>query len=111
MMKIAATTITDSIWDSKHTAGAIKYWTAKDQPNDVRGFNYTCPCGCGRIGGVRFSGPAYQSGQPTNGWNWNGNRVAPTVKPSIHLQVDDGSGNLVSHWHGWLTDGHWSLTP
>jgi hypothetical protein len=29
-------------------------------------------------------------------WKWNGDRVAPTLAPSI---------NVIGHWHGWLDSG------
>ena len=34
------------------------------------------------------------AGRPV--WQWNGNRDAPTLMPSI---------NVVGRWHGWLRDG------
>ena len=97
-----ATIIEESIWDNKNIPGAIKYWTQKDKPDEIHGFNFTCPCGCGRIGSVRFA-----FSRSPSGWTWNSNHKAPTVSPSINLQADDGNGSLVSHWHGWLVDGMW----
>jgi hypothetical protein len=96
-----ATITTDSIWDC-NVAGALKYWTYEGKPDEVHGFNFTCPCGCGKIGSVRFA-----SARVPTGWAWNGSRLAPTVTPSIDLQTSDAQGQLVSHWHGWLTDGMW----
>lgn len=31
-----------------------------------------------------------------NDWQWDGNREAPTLTPSLHL---------VGVWHGWMTQG------
>lgn len=94
------TIIKNSIWDTL-IAGAVKYWT-KEGSNDIHGFNFSCPCGCGRIGSVRFA--RLNSG---SGWSWNNNHAVPSVMPSINLQIDDGTGQLVSHWHGWLSNGEW----
>lgn len=90
-MDLAATIIEDSIVDCT-TPGAIKYWT--DEARKTFGFNFLCPCGCGKLGGVRFS---------PNGWSWNCNREKPTVQPSIDLRETNGP----SHWHGFLVDGIW----
>lgn len=97
-----ATITTDSIWDCK-VAGAVKYWITEGDDR-VGGFNFTCPCGCGKIGSVRFV-----TARKPSAWTWNGSRNTPTVSPSIDLQADDGNGGLVSHWHGWLVDGMWKV--
>lgn len=39
----------------------------------------------------------------SNPWNWNGNRDAPTLTPSI-LHWGNGKGSPAT-WHGYLTDG------
>lgn len=38
--------------------------------------------------------PLSGEGHPV--WQWNGNREAPTLTPSI---------NVVGRWHGWLREG------
>jgi len=101
-MSKMAVLIEDSLWDNRSIPGAIKYWTVEGS-NEIRGFNFTCPCGCERIGSVRFEIPGKRSG-----WWWNGSQHIPSIKPSINLQIDDGNGGLVSHWHGFLTDGVFS---
>ena len=30
-------------------------------------------------------------------WGWNGDKIKPTLEPSIHV---------IDHWHGYLTDGN-----
>ena len=61
---------------------------------------YTCPCGCGAHGclpvGNGFKPDRGVIGQAT--WQWDGNREAPTLSPSI---------NHVGHWHGYLRSGMW----
>lgn len=40
--------------------------------------------------------------KPTaNGWDWNGDRESPSLKPSIRT---DG-GQTWKGWHGWLGNG------
>lgn len=53
---------------------------------------FTCPCGCGKMGGLTIDRPG------THGWVWNGDRVNPTFTPSI-LQTNG------CRWHGYLTNG------
>ncbi|MFG1340944.1 DUF6527 family protein [Xanthobacter autotrophicus] len=55
---------------------------------------YACPCGCRTVGRLRFRPDV--SGNPS--WEWDGNRDAPTLNPSV---------NHVGHWHGWLRNGEW----
>lgn len=72
--------------------GAFEYYKSGDRY--PAGMIYSCPCGCGARGALRFrpSEPAHPS------WEWNGNLDKPTLTPSVHH---------VGHWHGWLTDGVW----
>lgn len=44
--------------------------------------------------------PVKASGKPY--WNWNGNREAPTLTPSILVHPNPGWSE---GWHGYLTDG------
>lgn len=74
--------------DAGQQPGAVEFRELNDV---VRGIAFRCPCGCG-----------YESWLPLNregGWNWDGNREAPTCTPSI-LQ-----SGLPCKWHGYLTDG------
>lgn len=51
---------------------------------------FGCPCGCGTCAGVTV--------KPfPNGWEFNGDKLKPTLQPSIDINR--------GHWHGWLTDG------
>lgn len=105
-MNLNCTIMSESLWDGTGPPGAIKYWirTLTTGVEEVHGFNFVCPCGCGAIGGVRLD-------RPTRiGWQWNNDRLAPTVDPSIdlHKSVD---GVTRSHWHGWLRNGEWQQCP
>lgn len=85
-------TLVDDLFPDGHqlaVAGAYKFYDAGDF--HPAGFNFFCPCGCGRMGGVSV-GPG--------GWHWNRLTYNTTVRPSILLSDHDGP-----HWHGWLTDG------
>lgn len=83
--------LVDSIVARGAPAGAIKYFKTAD--HDPAGFNFQCPCGCRTMGTVNLS---------PGGWEWNGSRDKPTVRPSVQLSTHAGP-----HWHGWLTDGVW----
>jgi hypothetical protein len=39
--------------------------------------------------------------EKVHGWDWDGNREAPTLTPSV-LQ-----SGLPCRWHGYLTAGEW----
>jgi hypothetical protein len=68
-------------------------------------FRSTCPCGCGSFSalpvGLRVKPPqgVADAGFTRSTWEWDGNREAPTLTPSIHH---------VGHWHGWLKAGMWT---
>lgn len=98
-MSVKAIRVDDLFGDPRAPAGAFKFFAV----DGVRaGFNFRCPCGsCEHMGGVRFSPPA------ANGWTWDGNEEAPTVRPSVLLYAPDGNGGAVAHWHGFLTAGEW----
>lgn len=36
------------------------------------------------------------------GWNWNGDKISPTLTPSILVHGVNGAPDK---WHGFLTDG------
>jgi hypothetical protein len=77
--------------------GAFSYWT--DSSGTIRGMMYRCPCGCTRLGGLAFNPPTEDDLKYSRAtWNWNQNKEAPTLTPSIHH---------VGHWHGFLTNGIW----
>lgn len=82
-----------SVVTDEWPAGWISFFdTADAQP---AGFHFRCACGCGAVGGVTVA---------AGGWEWNGSREKPTVRPSVALTRDPAEG---VHWHGWLTDGVW----
>ena len=61
---------------------------------DDKSLVFICPCGCSRVWSVPIgTGPK----QP-NQWEWNGDRLLPTLKPSILVIGECG-------WHGFLTNG------
>lgn len=40
------------------------------------------------------------------GWNWDGNREAPTISPSINcLSEHNGRPAAGCGWHGWIRAG------
>lgn len=85
--------LVDSIVSEAAPAGAIKFYEARGA--NPAGFHFRCPCGCDAVGGVSVT---------AGGWEWNGSREKPTVRPSVALSRDASEG---VHWHGWLTDGVW----
>ena len=38
-------------------------------------------------------------------WQWDGNREAPTLSPSILIRGGDGNGGRKEYWHGFLRNG------
>ncbi len=80
----------DDISDRQNSPpGAFKFFAAGGR---VVGLNYRCPCGCGSLAPLDFK-PA-----ESPSWNWDGNREAPTLSPSVHHE---------GHWHGYLRGGIW----
>ena len=81
--------------------GYFQFCSAYAGEPDV-GLLFGCPCGCGEVSFVHIK--PNPDGHPT--WNWNGNREAPTLTPSILMHQMDDQGNKVGeHWHGFLTAG------
>lgn len=74
--------------------GAICFVIRQSSPEIVQGIEFKCPCGCGRDGYLPLKP------RPSPSWEWDGNREAPTLKPSV-LQVGG------CRWHGWLRNGEW----
>jgi hypothetical protein len=71
--------------------GTYKFFA--DDDGSVAGMNFRCPCPCARLTPIYFTGHA-EANDPS--WDWDGNREAPTLWPSLHA---------VGHWHGWLKQG------
>jgi hypothetical protein len=88
-------TLVDDIDSVRATPGAFEFFV-KERGGPPAGILYSCPCGCARVGALNFR-PA-----PSPSWDWDGNREAPTLSPSVH-DMPDG----VTHWHGWLRAGTW----
>lgn len=78
----------------KDLAPGTAEWSRNDK-NEIAGLRFICPCGCGSIGICTI-----KEGYGRPKWTWNGNELAPTLKPSI--QKLDACATL---WHGYLTDG------
>lgn len=52
--------------------------------------------------------PVVSDGRDT--WEWDGNREAPTLTPSIlKWQLDKHGKRVGEHWHGYLTAGVFKL--
>ncbi len=60
------------------------------------GVSFICPCGCGNEGWLNF-----RRHDDPSGWEWDGNREAPTLSPSV-LQ-----SGMPCKWHGYLRGGEW----
>ena len=77
-------------------AGSIEY-TVTRFGGPVAGIAFVCPCGCGTEGYLPVGG----HGRPGPSWEWDGNRYAPTLSPSIF------NSGMPCQWHGWLRAGVW----
>ena len=82
--------LVDNIDEGVSPPGSFKFYA---KAGETAGMLYICPCGCGRIGALAFR-PALSPS-----WEWNGDRDAPTLSPSV---------NHVGHWHGFLRAGVWT---
>lgn len=91
----------DDIDAAGNVPGAFEYYAEGDRA--VAGMVYICPCGCGSHGDLPFrpATPAHPS------WQWDGNREAPTLDPSVH-DIYRKDGQIKTHWHGWLRKGVWT---
>lgn len=49
--------------------------------------------------------PVIQRDGPEKCWQWDGNREAPTLSPSILVNGGDGQGGRKEKWHGFLRAG------
>ncbi len=87
--------------DSEPDAAAGSWkWTGSLGVEGVHGLLYICPCGCGALAHLNLRTPA-NSERPA--WEWDGNELEPTLKPSIHRRKDLGGCG----WHGFLRAGVW----
>lgn len=77
------------IYNKTVPAGSCEWRRGSD--GQISTLLFTCPCGCGAIGGLPVRAGA-------GGWKWDGNETQPTTTPSI---------KMVSPcvWHGYLTKG------
>jgi hypothetical protein len=81
-------------WDDMKNPGDFIFSTDKD--GKIWGMIEMCPCGCGATGGIFFDTGDPNQASPK--WKWNGDKVKPTLTPSIQR-----TGGC--KWHGFLTDG------
>ena len=72
-----------------HRPGAVEI---RELDGKVEGMAFRCPCGCGFESWLPI-------GREQRGWEWDGNREAPSLTPSI-LQ-----SGMPCKWHGYLTSG------
>lgn len=79
--------------------GAIEMRT-RYADSGVAGFAFRCPCGCGREGWLPIRAAGAGRTQ-TPEWEWDGDREAPTLFPSVF------NSGMPCRWHGWLHAGVW----
>lgn len=75
-------------------------------------FGFPCPRRSGEIcGGLLLrSSPHVADGTPQppkRTWEWDGDREAPTLRPSINCKAAGPNGEKYAGcgWHGWITKG------
>jgi hypothetical protein len=94
---VKARLVADMDFDGPVPAGAFEYF---DFQGPDGGILFGCPCGCGEMKSVSFRSER----RPV--WQWDGNREAPTLTPSINiLQMNEAGKQVGEHWHGWLRNG------
>ena len=92
--------------DEAPIAGSWHYYTTSSNGGRISGMLFICPCGCGELNAVAFSG-CFQAGPV---WDFNWSKDEPTLSPSVNiLQLDDNGKRVGEHWHGWLKGGFWQL--
>lgn len=84
----------DELYDGRRQPGSFQSY--KNARHDPAGILFWCPCGCGRMGSLRFALP----GQ--SGWEWNGNIDKPSIWPAVTLAEGE-----VGEWQGVLDAGVW----
>ncbi len=67
--------------------------------SENKGLFYICPCGCGDLGFLTFCHAA-EANRPS--WEFDGNREAPTLAPSIRRLIG-------CKFHGHLRAGVWTF--
>lgn len=78
------------------------YFTRHGEDPEPIGMFHTCPCGCGSMGSLYFSGRRPKEWGPGAEWTVTGTWPKATLQPSIgFMKQADGS----YHWHGFLRDG------
>ena len=92
-------TIVDDIHELREhrIAGSIEYRESRFG-GPVAGIAFVCPCGCGNESYMPIRGGG-GAGGPS--WEWDGNREAPTLTPSVF------NSGMPCQWHGWLRAGVW----
>ena|SRR3990167_7074319 len=94
---VKATPVDDVL--ASEVAGCYQFEEAVDQSRHWGWLWAKCPCGCGSFSRLPIglnTKPDRVDGFAT--WQWDGDRDAPTLAPSIHH---------INHWHGHLKKGHW----
>lgn len=86
--------VVDHVRNHRTVAGAIEF---RSIDGEVCGIAFVCPCGCGQDSWLPVNG----HGRPGPSWEWDGNREAPTLNPSVF------NSGMPCQWHGWLRAGMW----
>lgn len=71
---------------------------ASNSSDEVAGLCIKCP-GCGAESYLQFANTA-TTVEHGSKWSWDGNRIEPTLSPSVHSVGCCG-------WHGYLRNGKW----
>jgi hypothetical protein len=71
-------------------AGTAEWRRHTDGCGKMAFLQFTCPCGCGAVGGLPVGG---------NGWQWDGNETEPTMASPSILMCSPCA------WHGCLKKG------
>lgn len=84
-------------WDNLEPG--LAWWTKEaGAPEGTMRLTFVCPGGCGDLGGCRA---AKKKPGMNPSWEWNGDTIKPTLRPSILSPRDHGGCG----WHGYLTNG------
>lgn len=74
-------------------------WCLAYSTDVIAALIFVCPCGCGCVGSMTIRREG-QSEKPA--WAWNGDKVNPTLEPSIQKTSP-------CRWHGFLERGWFVL--
>lgn len=88
--------LVDSLCEPAPQPGDFKFTSLQGHEGPT-GMVFCCPCGCGDVSGIDFDVVPERAGDDQR-WRWDGDRQAPTLRPSLHKTRGCG-------WHGWLTAG------